>query len=143
MAILHTNPDRHNFIDRWKKKPITGLLCMMELDDDIVNIEKLITKDKKYIADHMKLTNTFSSISELKLYYHDKPERGKFTETQRWRLMGVGFVGTLLFVQIFQLISQIASGACCATVWTTVGSIAVIATCTALLILNTIRDWGD
>lgn len=121
-----------------KRKDVSGIICVAELDENM-DIEQML-KEPGYLAKHAKVENTFTSIEELKLFYHDKPARGKLTDRQRWRVLACVFDGMLFLVQLLQLCQQIADGK---SWWFTATAMLVIAVCTAFMISNTIRDWGD
>ena len=133
---------KNNLINRSKRKDVTGLICVVEFDEEF-NVEDFMNDKADYVARHAKVENTFSSIDELKLFYHDKPIKGYFTELQRWRLLACLFDCMLFTVQLFQLITQIISGASGWTIGFTTVALVVITVCTIIMARQTIKDWGD
>lgn len=132
---------RNNLRSVDKKKDVSALICVMEFEHGIDGDK--ITTDKKWLSENAKLANTFVSIDELKLFYHDKPQNGRLTDRQRWRVMALVFEGMLLFLQVAQLISQIASGSSGVAIAMTGVCMGVIVVCMGILARQTIKDWGD
>lgn len=132
---------RNNLRSVDKKKDVSALICVMEFDHGIDTSK--MTTDEKWLSENAKLTNTFISIDELKLFYHDKPREGHLTERQRWRVMGIVFEVMLFLVELFQLISQIISQAHPASIVFSVITLVVISFALFTITRNTIKDWGD